>query len=141
LLSTLSAYVGRYYFGASLSTSDRQSVARSVFGGTGLNVTKEKGRVIVDPIAGGPAEEAGVLKGDLLTAVATDALSLGEIISKLGRERTPPSQRDGRSEGGRGPAHRNARCGRQLMQALLPPSGNRSDIGAPAPDGNGHRAS
>src|SRR5215831_9219556 len=36
----LSAYVGRYYFGSSLSASDRQSVARRVFGGTGLNVTK-----------------------------------------------------------------------------------------------------
>ena len=85
-LSTLSAYVGRYYFGASLSASDRQSVARSIFGGTGLNVTKADGRVTLDPIASGPAEKAGVMKGDLLTAVdgiATDALSQDEIIGKL----------------------------------------------------------
>jgi PDZ domain len=84
--STLSAYVGRYYFGASLSASDRQSVARSVFGGTGLNVTKEASHVTVDPVAGGPAEKAGVLKGDILTAIdgsATHGLSQAEIVAKL----------------------------------------------------------
>jgi CubicO group peptidase (beta-lactamase class C family) len=84
--STLSAYVGRYFFGTSLSAGDRQSVARRVFGGTGLNVTKAEGRVTVDPVAGGPAEKSGIMKGDLLTAidgVATDALSLGEISGKL----------------------------------------------------------
>jgi len=84
--SKLLAYVGRYYFGSSLSASDRQSVARRVFGGTGLNVTKAAGRVTVDPVVGGPAEKSGLMKGDLLTAiegVATDALSLGEIIGKL----------------------------------------------------------
>jgi CubicO group peptidase (beta-lactamase class C family) len=84
--STLSAYVGRYYFGTSLSPSDRQSVARSIFGGTGLNVTKDGGRVILDPVAGGPAEKAGVKKDDVLTAVdgvATEALSRGEVIGKL----------------------------------------------------------
>jgi len=84
--STLSGYAGRYYFGASLSAADRQSVARSIFGGTGLNVTKAEGRVTLDPVAGGPAEKAGVMKGDLLTAVdgvATGALSLDEIIGKL----------------------------------------------------------
>jgi PDZ domain len=59
-------------------------VARSVFGGMGLNVKKAERRV--DPVAGGPAEKAGALKGYILTAVdgvATDALSLGEIIGKL----------------------------------------------------------
>jgi len=84
--SALSAYVGRYYFGSSLSASDRQSVARRVFGGTGLNVTKAERRVTVDPLAGGPAEKAGIMKGDRLTAVdgvATDALSLSEIIGRL----------------------------------------------------------
>jgi CubicO group peptidase (beta-lactamase class C family) len=83
---TLSAYVGRYYFGTSLSASDRQSAARRIFGRTGLNVTKAEGRVTVDPVAGGPAEKSGVMKGDLLTAidgVATDALSLGEISGRL----------------------------------------------------------
>jgi hypothetical protein len=72
--------------GASLSAGDRQSVARSIFAGTGLNVTKAEGRVALDPVAGGPAEQAGVMKGDLLTAVdgvTTGALSLGEIIGKL----------------------------------------------------------
>jgi hypothetical protein len=84
--SMLSGYAGRYYFGASLSAGDRQSVARSIFGGTGLNVTKAEGRVTLDPVAGGPGEKAGVMKGDLLTAVdgvATGALSLGKIIGKL----------------------------------------------------------
>jgi CubicO group peptidase (beta-lactamase class C family) len=84
--SMLSAYVGRYYFGASLSASDLQSTARSVFGGIGLNLTKDGGRATVDPFAGGPAEKAGVMKGDILSSidgVATDALSLGEFIGKL----------------------------------------------------------
>ena len=84
--SLLSAYVGRYYFGASLSASDPQSAARGVFGGTGLNVTKDSGRATVDPVAGGPAEKAGVMKGDILSAVdgvATDALSLNAIIARL----------------------------------------------------------
>jgi len=84
--SLLSAYVGRYYFGASLSASDPQSAARGVFGGTGLNVTKDGRRATVDPVAGGPAEKAGVMKGDILSAidgVATDALSLDEITGKL----------------------------------------------------------
>jgi CubicO group peptidase (beta-lactamase class C family) len=84
--STLSAYVGRYYFGASLSASDRQSTARSIFGGTGLNLAKAQGRVTLDPVPGGPAEKAGVMKGDLLTAVdgvATDALSQVEIVARL----------------------------------------------------------
>ena len=82
----LSAYVGRYYFGASLSASDVRSVARGMFGGTGLNVAKDSGRATVDPVAGGPAEKAGVMKGDILSAidgVATDALSLDEIIGRL----------------------------------------------------------
>jgi CubicO group peptidase (beta-lactamase class C family) len=84
--SALSAYVGRYYFGTSLSANDRQSLARRVFGGTGLNVTKAGGRVTVDPVASGPAEKSGLMKGDLLTAIdgiATDALSLDEIVGKL----------------------------------------------------------
>jgi CubicO group peptidase (beta-lactamase class C family) len=84
--STLSAYVGRYYFGASLSASNRQSVARSIFGGTGLNLRKAEGRVTLDPITGGPAAKAGVMNGDLLTAVdgvSTGALSQDEIIGKL----------------------------------------------------------
>jgi CubicO group peptidase (beta-lactamase class C family) len=84
--SQLSAYVGRYYFGASLSASDRQSAAREGFGGTGLNVTKDGGRTTVDLVAGGPAKKAGVMKGDILSAidsVATDALSLDEIIARL----------------------------------------------------------
>jgi hypothetical protein len=84
--STLSAYVGRYYFGTSLSARDRQSVARNVFSGTGLNVANEASRTILDPVAGGPAERSGVMKGDILTAidgVATDALSLDEVVGKL----------------------------------------------------------
>jgi hypothetical protein len=84
--SALSRYVGRYYFGASLSASDRQSAARSIFGGTGLNLAKAQGRVSLDPVPGGPAEKAGVMKGDLLAAVdgvATDALSKTEIIAKV----------------------------------------------------------
>lgn len=38
------------------------------------------------PVAGGPAEKAGVMKGDILSSidgVAPDPLSLGEIIGKL----------------------------------------------------------
>jgi len=84
--STLSAFVGRYYFGASLSASDVQSAARGAFGGTGLNVAKDGGRAAVDPVGGGPAEKAGVMQGDILSAidgVATDALSLDEILGKL----------------------------------------------------------
>src|SRR5262249_47669762 len=83
---TLSAYVGKYYFGSSLSPSDRQSPARGVFGGVGLNIAKEAGLLKVTPLEGAPAAKAGVMSGDIVTHVdASPVADLGidQIISKL----------------------------------------------------------
>jgi CubicO group peptidase (beta-lactamase class C family) len=83
---TLSAYVGKYYFGSSLSPSDRQALARNVFGGIGLVVNKEAGGITVKPIEGKPAAKAGVMGGDILThidALPVAGLGLDQIIGKL----------------------------------------------------------
>jgi CubicO group peptidase (beta-lactamase class C family) len=84
--ATLSTYVRKYYFGSSLSPSDRQSPARGVFGGVGLNVAKEAGLIKVTPLEGGPAAKAGVMSGDIVTHI--DALSIADlgidqIVSRL----------------------------------------------------------
>jgi CubicO group peptidase (beta-lactamase class C family) len=83
---TLSAYVGKYYFGPSLSPSDRQSLDRSVFGGIGLVITNHDGAFKAAPIEGKPAARAGVMSGDIIThvdALPIAGLRLDQIISKV----------------------------------------------------------
>jgi Beta-lactamase/PDZ domain len=83
---TLSAYVGKYYFGSSLSPSDRQSPTRGVFGGVGLNIGREAGLLKATPLEGRPAAKAGVMSGDVITHVDGSPiadLGIDEIVSKL----------------------------------------------------------
>ncbi|MEQ8806360.1 MAG: PDZ domain-containing protein, partial [Rhodospirillales bacterium] len=60
---------------------------RGEFGGLGIEVTMEEGLVkIVSPIEDTPAERAGLLPGDRITAVDGDAVlgkSLSEAVAKM----------------------------------------------------------
>jgi CubicO group peptidase (beta-lactamase class C family) len=82
--ATLAAYAGTYRL-ESVSSRDMQ-VPRE-FGGLGVNVAIEGGRVkVVSPIQGMPAANAGITAGDMITHlddVATQGLSLNQAIEKM----------------------------------------------------------
>lgn len=67
----LSDYVGRYDFGGSVSSLDRQISVADGNGWTGLKsvVMETDGLRVIKPVDGGPAARAGVLAGDLITAI------------------------------------------------------------------------
>jgi CubicO group peptidase (beta-lactamase class C family) len=84
--ATLSTYVGKYYFGLSLSPSDRQSPTGGVFGGVGLNIGKEAGLLKVTPLEGGPAARAGVMSGDIISQIDASPiadLGIDQVVSRL----------------------------------------------------------
>src|SRR5579863_482325 len=67
--------------------SDMQAETSGQFGGLGMQVTMENGRVkVVSPIDDTPAAKAGILAGDFITRiddqVITD-LPLNEVVTKL----------------------------------------------------------
>ena len=87
------------------AAADMRSQTRGEFGGLGIEVTQEDGFVkVVSPMDGTPADEAGVLAGDLITHVDGESL-LGltldqavdmmrgpvgsEIVITIAREGTP----------------------------------------------------
>ncbi|MEM9206495.1 MAG: S41 family peptidase [Pseudomonadota bacterium] len=82
---------------------DMQVQTRGEFGGLGIEVTMEDGYVkVVAPIDGTPADEAGVLAGDLITHLdgeAVQGLTLSEAVERMrGPVKTPIElriQRDG----------------------------------------------
>jgi C-terminal processing protease CtpA/Prc len=67
----LTEYVGRYVFGGSASALDRQISVADGNGWTGLEsvVVETGGLRVIKPVDGGPAARAGVMAGDLITAV------------------------------------------------------------------------
>jgi CubicO group peptidase (beta-lactamase class C family) len=67
----LAEYVGRYDFGGSASSLDRQTSVAGVNGWTGLEsvVAETDGLRVIKPVDGGPAARAGVLAEDLITAI------------------------------------------------------------------------
>lgn len=67
----LTDYVGRYDFGGSASSPDRQIFVADGNGWTGLKsvVVETDGLRVIKPVDGGPAARAGVLTGDLITAI------------------------------------------------------------------------
>src|SRR6185312_2143315 len=69
---TLTEYVGRYDFGGSTSSLDRQILVADGNGWTGLEsvVAESGGLRVLRPADAGPAAKAGVLAGDLITAVS-----------------------------------------------------------------------
>ncbi|MHB8267825.1 serine hydrolase [Bradyrhizobium sp.] len=64
-------YVGRYDFGGSASSLDRQPLVADGNSWTGLEsvVAEADGLRVIKPVDGGPAARAGVLAGDLITAI------------------------------------------------------------------------
>jgi hypothetical protein len=67
----LAEYAGRYVFGGSASSLDRQDSIADNVGWTGLDsvVAEHGGLRVVKPADGGPGARAGVLAGDLIAAV------------------------------------------------------------------------
>jgi CubicO group peptidase (beta-lactamase class C family) len=67
----LTDYVGRYVFGASTSSLDRQIFVADGNGWTGLEsvVAESDGLRVIKPADAGPAARAGIVAGDLITAI------------------------------------------------------------------------
>ena len=69
--AALTEYVGRYDFGGSASSLDRQTSVADGIGWTGLEsvVAETRGLRVIKPADAGPAARAGVMAGDLITAI------------------------------------------------------------------------
>ncbi len=69
------------------SFRDMQVQTRGEFGGLGIEVTQEEGLVkVVTPIDETPASRAGILSGDIITAIddeSTQGLSLNQAVDKM----------------------------------------------------------
>jgi CubicO group peptidase (beta-lactamase class C family) len=67
----LTEYVGRYVFGGSTSSLDRQMSVADGNGWTGLEsvVVETDGLRVIKPAGGGPAARAGIMAGDLIAAI------------------------------------------------------------------------
>jgi carboxyl-terminal processing protease len=69
------------------SFRDMQVQTRGEFGGLGIEVTQEEGMVkVVTPIDETPASRAGILSGDIITAIddeSTQGLSLNQAVDKM----------------------------------------------------------
>lgn len=72
----LTDYVGRYDFGGSVSSLDRQTSVTDGHGWTGLEsvVAETAGLRVIKPADAGPAARAGVVAGDLITAVSDTSI-------------------------------------------------------------------
>jgi CubicO group peptidase (beta-lactamase class C family) len=87
----LTEYVGRYDFGGSVSSLDRQTSVADGNGWTGLEsiVAETDGLRVIKPADGGPAARAGVLPGDLITAIG-DASLKGRTLEAAFRRISGP---------------------------------------------------
>ena len=74
--AALTEYVGRYDFGGSASSLDRQPLVADGNGWTGLEsvVAETGGLRVIKPVDGGPAARAGVMAGDLITAIGDESI-------------------------------------------------------------------
>ena len=83
----IAAYTGRYDFGASVSTIDRNSSPPLTYGGLGMDVGAENDFVKVREVYGdGPAAQAGVTVGDSVTHidnVPVAGLTAEQVIGKM----------------------------------------------------------
>ena len=72
----LAEYVGRYDFGGSASSLDRQVSVADGNGWTGLEsvVVETDGLRVIKPADAGPAARAGVMAGDLITAIGDQSI-------------------------------------------------------------------
>jgi CubicO group peptidase (beta-lactamase class C family) len=86
--AALTEYVGRYDFGGSASSLDRQVLVADGNGWTGLEsvVAESGGLRVIKPADGGPAARAAVMAGDLITAIGDKSirgLTLEAAFSRL----------------------------------------------------------
>jgi len=77
--AALADYAGRYDFGGSVSSLDRQTSETDGIGWSGLEsvVMENRGLRVIKPADAGPAARAGVMAGDLITAI--DDASIGGL--------------------------------------------------------------
>jgi|GEM_PF-45764 len=86
---TLADYVGTYDFGSSVSSRDRQGLADGKTGWLGIEsfvAMEQDGLRINKPTPGGPAINAGVAAGDLITELdgtPLKGLSLADVLARL----------------------------------------------------------
>lgn len=85
----LTDYVGRYDFGGSASSLDRQIFVADGNGWIGLKsvAVETDGLRVIKPVDGGPAARAGVLAGDLITAI--DDASIRGLTLEAALHRIP----------------------------------------------------
>jgi PDZ domain/Beta-lactamase len=87
--AALTEYVGRYVFGGSASSLDRQISVADGIGWTGLEsvVAETGGLRVIKPADAGPAARAGVMAGDLITAIgdqSIEGLTLRSVQLQIG---------------------------------------------------------
>jgi len=89
--AALTEYVGRYVFGGSTSSLDRQILVADGNGWTGLEsvVVETRGLRVIKPADAGPAARAGVMAGDLITAI-DDASIVGLTLEAAFRRISGP---------------------------------------------------
>jgi len=85
--AALTEYVGRYVFGGSSSSLDRQILVADGIGWTGLEsvVVEASGLRVIKPAAAGPAARAGVIAGDLITAIGDTSIRGLTLEAAFGR--------------------------------------------------------
>jgi len=73
---SLTQYVGRYDFGGSVSSLDRQTSVVNGDGWSGLEsvAVETEGLRVIKPADGGPAAKAGVMARDLITAIGDKSI-------------------------------------------------------------------
>jgi len=83
----LTEYVGRYVFGGSASSLDRQVSVADGIGWTGLEsvVVETYGLRVIKPVDAGPAARAGVMAGDLITAIDDASIEGRTLEAVFGR--------------------------------------------------------
>jgi CubicO group peptidase (beta-lactamase class C family) len=86
--AALTEYVGRYVFGGSTSSLDRQVSVADGIGWTGLEsvVVETHGLRVIKPADAGPAAKAGIMSGDLITAIddaSIEGLTLEAAFSRI----------------------------------------------------------
>jgi len=85
--TALTEYVGRYVFGGSSSSLDRQILVADGIGWTGLEgvVAETGGLRVIKSVDAGPAARAGVMAGDLITAIGDTSTRGLTLEAALGR--------------------------------------------------------
>jgi CubicO group peptidase (beta-lactamase class C family) len=89
--AALTEYVGRYDFGGSSSSLDRQALVADGNSWTGLEsvAVETDGLRVIKPADAGPAARAGVMAGDLITAIGDKSIK-GETMEAAFRRISGP---------------------------------------------------